>query len=66
MKIGVKLRINFLVKHVSSLAGPLFDSYEDRNAVSRSKLGEDSKNVATSGILAVTNPNGSSLIYVQM
>ena len=53
-------RERHLVKDVSSLAGPSVDSFGDGNADLSYKLGEDSKNVITSGVLGLASSNGSS------
>ncbi|KAJ1378822.1 hypothetical protein SESBI_47459 [Sesbania bispinosa] len=49
-----------IVKDVFSLAGLSFDSAGDGNTVASDKLGEDSKNVATSGVLGIASTNGVS------
>jgi hypothetical protein len=53
-------RERYVATDVSSMSGPSFDSSGDGNAVATYKLGEDSKNVATSEILGVSSTNGLS------
>ncbi|KAK2430539.1 hypothetical protein P8452_43909 [Trifolium repens] len=53
-------RERYVATDVSSMSGPSFDSFGDGNAVATYKLGEDSKNVATSEILGVSSTNGLS------
>nr|KYP65810.1 hypothetical protein KK1_012077 [Cajanus cajan] len=46
-------RERYIVQDVPSLAGEFFDSSGNRNAVASFKLSEDSKDVATSGVLDI-------------
>lgn len=52
-------RERYVVKDIS-LAGPSSDTSGDGNAVATYKPGEDSKNVATSGVLHTASTNGLS------
>lgn len=53
-------RERYVVKDISSLEGSSFDSSGDGNTVAIYKLGEDSKHVATSGVLGIASTNGFS------
>lgn len=53
-------RERYVGKDICSLEGPSFDSSGDGNTVAIYKLGEDSKHVATSGVLGIASTNGFS------